>query len=391
MPELMRDVLYNRMQMDHRDGDELGGARRRLCWKEFILALRLHTWEEMKSFGFASYWSKSERVIHEKGDLRNYWRDISTDGDFLGPPPSYTLIRGLVLRLCHRMMAHNIACRSQAPKKVTSEALISGRQFVARLAKHFRLLTEERLQGLMVIVPALPIIDITKLEAPMAPGGGDEDEEMPQAMPPPPRTQGERISILEEEVHGMREALQSQKEQLDRMARDFSRFTTWTVTSLTRLIDKAGPRCKEIDEVGELSIIWNPMCIVVMLDVVAVAVVKVEEIEEQIGCAIFDVAANDLDTFLAGKQAVREAPKLRPETENLLRMGRRPGNGKCYRAHHRHDCSNMQHFKRSDESLVIPLDEIQIDEKLYFVEEPLEIMDQKIKQLKQSDIPIDKV
>ncbi|GKB37335.1 hypothetical protein Tco_0882277, partial [Tanacetum coccineum] len=36
-------------------------------------------------------------------------------------------------------------------------------------------------------------------EAPVAPRGGDEDEEMPQDMPPPPSTQGERISRLEEE------------------------------------------------------------------------------------------------------------------------------------------------------------------------------------------------
>nr|GEY83689.1 hypothetical protein [Tanacetum cinerariifolium]GEZ20101.1 hypothetical protein [Tanacetum cinerariifolium] len=68
-------------------------------------------------------------------------------------------------------------------------------------------------------------------EAPVALGGGDEDEEMPQAVPPSPRTQGERISILEEEVHGMREALQGQREVLNSMARDFSRFTTWTVDS----------------------------------------------------------------------------------------------------------------------------------------------------------------
>ncbi|GKG50013.1 hypothetical protein Tco_0518787, partial [Tanacetum coccineum] len=45
--------------------------------------------------------------------------DILSDGDFLGPPPSYTLIRDPILRLCHRMLAHNIVGRSQAPKKVT--------------------------------------------------------------------------------------------------------------------------------------------------------------------------------------------------------------------------------------------------------------------------------
>ncbi|GJW85721.1 putative reverse transcriptase domain-containing protein [Tanacetum coccineum] len=42
----------------------------------------------------------------------------------------------------------------------------------------------------------------------------------------------------------------------------------------------------------------------------------------------------------------------------------------------------------SDESLVIPLDEIQVDDKLHFVEEPLEIMDREVKRLKQSHIPI---
>ncbi|GJZ73522.1 hypothetical protein Tco_0637668 [Tanacetum coccineum] len=69
--------------------------------------------------GFARYWSESERMIPGKGDLHDYWRDILIDGDFLGPPPSYTLIRDPVLRLCHRMLAHSIAGRSQAPEKVT--------------------------------------------------------------------------------------------------------------------------------------------------------------------------------------------------------------------------------------------------------------------------------
>ncbi|GJV18811.1 hypothetical protein Tco_1367831 [Tanacetum coccineum] len=45
----------------------------------------------------------------------------------------------------------------------------------------------------------------------------------------------------------------------------------------------------------------------------------------------------------------------------------------------------------SDESLVILLDEIQIDDKLYFVEERVEIMDREVKRLKQSRILIIKV
>ncbi|GJT80553.1 phospholipase-like protein [Tanacetum coccineum] len=39
-------------------------------------------------------------------------------------------------------------------------------------------------------------------------------------------------------------------------------------------------------------------------------------------------------------------------------------------------------------SLVIPMKELRLDDKLNFVEEPLEIMDQEVKQLKQSRIPI---
>ncbi|GJU29797.1 zinc finger, CCHC-type containing protein [Tanacetum coccineum] len=72
---------------------QLGGAKRRLSWRQFILALGLHTGEEMESLDFARYWSESERMIPRKGDLHDYWRDISTNGDFLEPPPSYTLIR----------------------------------------------------------------------------------------------------------------------------------------------------------------------------------------------------------------------------------------------------------------------------------------------------------
>ncbi|GJZ48319.1 gag-pol polyprotein [Tanacetum coccineum] len=44
-----------------------------------------------------------------------------------------------------------------------------------------------------------------------------------------------------------------------------------------------------------------------------------------------------------------------------------------------------------NEVLIIPLDEVRIDEKLHFIEEPIEIMDKEVKQLKQSRIPIVKV
>ncbi|GJX18232.1 putative reverse transcriptase domain-containing protein [Tanacetum coccineum] len=58
-----------------------------------------------------------------------------------------------------------------------------------------------------------------------------------------------------------------------------------------------------------------------------------------------------------------------------------------------HSTFHISNLKKclSDESLVIPLDEIHIDDKLHFVEEPVEIMDYEVNRLKQSRIPIIKV
>ncbi|KAD2392809.1 hypothetical protein E3N88_39786 [Mikania micrantha] len=55
-----------------------------------------------------------------------------------------------------------------------------------------------------------------------------------------------------------------------------------------------------------------------------------------------------------------------------------------------HNVFHLSNRKKclSDETLVIPLDEIQVDEQLRFVEEPVEIMNHKVKQLKQNRIPI---
>nr|GEU81420.1 hypothetical protein [Tanacetum cinerariifolium] len=58
-----------------------------------------------------------------------------------------------------------------------------------------------------------------------------------------------------------------------------------------------------------------------------------------------------------------------------------------------HNTFHVSNIKKSlsDESLMIPLDELRIDDKLYFIEEQVEIMDCEIKQLKRSRIPIIKV
>ncbi|GJR11205.1 putative PIF1 DNA helicase/replication protein A1-like protein [Tanacetum coccineum] len=58
-----------------------------------------------------------------------------------------------------------------------------------------------------------------------------------------------------------------------------------------------------------------------------------------------------------------------------------------------HSTFHVSNLKKclADEPLAIPLDEIQIDDKLHFIEEPVEIMDREVKRLKQSRISIVKV
>ncbi|GJV45826.1 hypothetical protein Tco_1430362 [Tanacetum coccineum] len=60
------------------------------------------------------------------------------------------------------------------------------------------------------------------------------------------------------------------------------------------------------------------------------------------------------------------------------------------RVHNTFHVSNLNKCL-SDEPLAIPLDEIHIDDKLHFVEEPVEIMDREVKWLKQCRISIIKV
>ncbi|GKG29974.1 hypothetical protein Tco_0419872, partial [Tanacetum coccineum] len=45
----------------------------------------------------------------------------------------------------------------------------------------------------------------------------------------------------------------------------------------------------------------------------------------------------------------------------------------------------------ADEPLAVPLDRLNLDDKLHFVEEPVEIVDREVKWLKRSRIPLVKV
>ncbi|GJR13307.1 hypothetical protein Tco_0795959 [Tanacetum coccineum] len=58
-----------------------------------------------------------------------------------------------------------------------------------------------------------------------------------------------------------------------------------------------------------------------------------------------------------------------------------------------HDTFYVSNLKKclADVNLHVPLEEIKIDDKLRFIEEPIEIMDREVKKLKRSWIPIVKV
>ena len=58
-----------------------------------------------------------------------------------------------------------------------------------------------------------------------------------------------------------------------------------------------------------------------------------------------------------------------------------------------HDVFHVSQLKKclADETLIVPFQELKIDDKLQFVEEPIEIMDREVKVRKHSRIPIVRV
>ncbi|GJW73047.1 putative reverse transcriptase domain-containing protein [Tanacetum coccineum] len=58
-----------------------------------------------------------------------------------------------------------------------------------------------------------------------------------------------------------------------------------------------------------------------------------------------------------------------------------------------HNTFHVSNLKKcySDDPLVVPLEGLQVDDKLHFVEEPIEIIDREVKQLRRSRVPIVKV
>ncbi|GKF58419.1 hypothetical protein Tco_0171956 [Tanacetum coccineum] len=184
-----------------------------------------------------------------------------------------------MLRLCHRMMAHSIAGRSQAPEKVIVTDLfylrgldVGSVNIPYLLARYLRRFSAGRKSGALISGGQfLLVIDMAKLvrlqiceeiddtwswvalgqerqpdAAAGAPGAAEDapavDEgdqailEPVQAPPPSPaaaRTMPQRMARLEEDVLEIRGALAEQRKVIGAMAKDFSRFTVWAASGIT--------------------------------------------------------------------------------------------------------------------------------------------------------------
>nr|GEZ11259.1 reverse transcriptase domain-containing protein [Tanacetum cinerariifolium] len=78
------------------------------------------------------------------------------------------------------------------------------------------------------------------------------------------------------------------------------------------------------------------------------------------------------------------------ENDPLEKLARLELPQELSRVHHTFHVSNLKKCY-ADEPLVMPLEGIHVDDKLQFVEEPVEIMEWEIKRLKRSRIPLVKV
>ncbi|GKC17570.1 hypothetical protein Tco_1014352 [Tanacetum coccineum] len=191
---------------------QLGEVRRRMSWREFILGI---------SFAI----------------------------DFLSTALSYTSIRDLMLKLCHRLIACIITGRSQALEKVTVTDLFYLRgmdvglvNIPYLLARYLRLLTSGRKRKAM-ISGDLPVIEMAKLVRLQICVELDDTWAWVALGPERPAcTMAQRLATVEEDVHEIRGALGEHREILDSMACDFSPFSTWTVVGLSQMTSQAGVR-----------------------------------------------------------------------------------------------------------------------------------------------------
>nr|GEV95023.1 reverse transcriptase domain-containing protein [Tanacetum cinerariifolium] len=274
LTEGMRQTLSDRLRMVYTRDDRhelfTSHAWRRLfeirapLVREFILKflstcrmsdteIGLHTDEEMAEDGFGAYWLGSERVIPDKGDLRDYWIEISSNRDFLAPAPSYvTDVDLFYLRSMDRGTTNVSYLLVQCLFRHAE-----GRNSCARLFMGYSIGCLAAHSGLAWVAPrperqsnAAAGVPGAAEDASIVNEGAQADPaptQAPQPPPPSPRTIPQRIARLEEEVQELRQSTVGLREDVDRSIIDQGRFTTWMVSCMTQLVDTSGRTYQAFD------------------------------------------------------------------------------------------------------------------------------------------------
>nr|GEY70693.1 hypothetical protein [Tanacetum cinerariifolium] len=146
------------------EGQQLGGVRRRMTWRQFILALGLHTKQEMAEDG--AYWDGSDRLIPTKGILgiigsRSLILVGQAPEKATGVDLFYLCSMNCETTNIPRLLAQYLFRHAEGRK---SGARLLGGNFNGRLAMHFGLVSDEGLRGLQVVTQELPLNDLYKLE-----------------------------------------------------------------------------------------------------------------------------------------------------------------------------------------------------------------------------------
>ncbi|GJU83325.1 hypothetical protein Tco_1285690 [Tanacetum coccineum] len=103
---------------------QLGGTRRSMSMRQFILALGLYTEEEINNNLFGLFCDACFRNRPNNYNLTDYCIGITTRNHYDSRhPPSYTTIKSLIRRLVHRLLTLSVAGRHNAREKFTLEYL----------------------------------------------------------------------------------------------------------------------------------------------------------------------------------------------------------------------------------------------------------------------------
>ncbi|GJS42785.1 hypothetical protein Tco_0567828, partial [Tanacetum coccineum] len=137
---------------------------RALLVREFILEFLYERYEDgFGQAGFGAYSHGSERVIPDKGDIRDYWMEISFDKDFLGPAPlmfSFETLMDQGTANVPYLLAQYLFRHAKGRKSGTR---LSGGHVIGCLTTHFGLVNHLGLRGLSVVTRELPLIDLHEL------------------------------------------------------------------------------------------------------------------------------------------------------------------------------------------------------------------------------------